>query len=82
MFPVYWCVLLLTTVVSFKPASINRGRICSFTKRGSIRMDDEIARPNIKEELTTRDEYLDSRFRRLSTSGLHFCIILIWLALY
>ena len=32
-------------------------------------MDDEVARPNIKEELTTRDDYLDSRFRRLSSSG-------------
>ena len=32
-------------------------------------MDDEVARPNIKEELTTRDEYLDTRFKRLSSSG-------------
>ena len=32
-------------------------------------MDDEVARPNIKEELTTREEYLDTRFKRLSSSG-------------
>jgi hypothetical protein len=32
-------------------------------------MDDEIARAGIKEELTTRDEYLDSKFVRLSSSG-------------
>jgi hypothetical protein len=31
------------------------------TKTRYIRMDD-IARPGIKEELTTRDEYLDDRF--------------------
>lgn len=37
--------------------------------RCSLRMDDEVARPGIKEELTTREEYLDSRFTRLSPSG-------------
>lgn len=32
-------------------------------------MDDEIARDGIKTELTTRDEYLATRFTKLSTSG-------------
>ena len=39
--------------------------------RGScLRMDDELAREGIKQELTTReDEYLSTRFVRLSSSG-------------
>ena len=37
--------------------------------RCSVRMDDEVSRPGIKEELTTRDDYLDSRFKLLSPSG-------------
>lgn len=32
-------------------------------------MDDEIARPGCKLDLTTRDEYLESRFTKLSLSG-------------
>ncbi|CAN0145356.1 unnamed protein product [Scytosiphon promiscuus] len=37
-------------------------------RRRSLRMDDEIARKGIKEELTTRDEYLATRFTKLSVS--------------
>ena len=37
--------------------------------RGLMRMDDEVARAGIKQELTTKDEYLDTRFTKLSTSG-------------
>jgi len=32
-------------------------------------MDDEVARAGIKVELTTRDEYLETRFTKLSESG-------------
>jgi peptide methionine sulfoxide reductase MsrB len=38
-------------------------------QRGDLRMDDEIPRPGIKEELTTREEYMESRFTCLSFSG-------------
>jgi len=37
--------------------------------RRQLRMDDEVARPGIKVELTTRDEYMEQRFTRLSESG-------------
>lgn len=38
-------------------------------RRAAITMDDEVPRPGIKRELTTRDEYLATRFFKLSTSG-------------
>ena len=38
-------------------------------QRLCLRMDDEVARAGIKQELTTKDEYLDTRFTKLSTSG-------------
>lgn len=34
-----------------------------------LRMDDESQRPGVKDDLTTRDEYLATRFSRLSPSG-------------
>jgi hypothetical protein len=34
-----------------------------------LKMDDETARYGIKVELTTRDDYLESRFKKLSPSG-------------
>ena len=37
--------------------------------RSILRMDDEIGRSGIKRELTTRDEYLEKFFLRLSMSG-------------
>ena len=39
------------------------------TQRGLIRMDDEVARAGIKVELTTREDYLETRFTKLSASG-------------
>ena len=38
-------------------------------QRGLIRMDDEVARAGIKVELTTREDYLETRFTKLSASG-------------
>lgn len=62
-----WCIMV-ANVTSFRPhPSTSRPR--SFVLRSFLRMDDEVARPNIKEELTTREEYLDTRFKRLSSSG-------------
>ncbi len=37
--------------------------------RGYIKMDDEIPRNSVKDDLTTRDDYLLNRFTRLSNSG-------------
>jgi hypothetical protein len=37
--------------------------------RMRLYMDDEVRREGIKEELTTRDEYLETRFTKLSPSG-------------
>lgn len=57
-------ILLLGALEAFRLGpSGGKGRRCS------LRMDDELARPGIKEELTTRDEYLDERFLKLSSSG-------------
>lgn len=61
--PVLYFVIF-TTTFSFKIKSA----ICRVSTK-YLRMDDEISRAGIKEELTTRDDYLDSRFVRLSSSG-------------
>ena len=62
-----WCILV-TSITSFCPQPFTY-RPRTFVLRSFLRMDDEVARPNIKEELTTRDEYLDTKFKRLSSSG-------------
>ena len=62
-----WCILV-TSITSFRPQPFTY-RPRTFVLRSFLRMDDEVARPNIKEELTTRDEYLDTKFKRLSSSG-------------
>ena len=41
-------------------------------------MDDEIARPGCKLDLTTRDEYLESRFTKLSLSGHDLTPMIRW----
>lgn len=38
-------------------------------KRLLVTMDDEVQRPNVKDDLTTRDDYLVNRFVRLSMSN-------------
>ena len=46
-----------------------KGKTSGSARTRYLKMDDEIARKGIKEELTTREEYLDGRFTRLSKSG-------------
>ena len=62
-----WCMLIMSITSFQSRQSTYRPR--AFFLRSFLRMDDEVARPNIKEELTTRDEYLDTQFKRLSSSG-------------
>jgi heme exporter protein D len=57
----------LVVISSFRIAGLKKN-IRRYSTR-DIRMDDEVSRSGIKEELTTRDEYLDARFRGLSPSG-------------
>ena len=67
----FFLVLLLaaalcaTRVSSF--AAMLTGRRRSYHR--VLKMDDEVARTGIKVELTTRDEYLETRFTKLSESG-------------
>ncbi|CAM9492179.1 unnamed protein product [Discosporangium mesarthrocarpum] len=48
---------------------LNEGTAPVRSCKGAVWMDDEIAREGIKEELTTRDAYLETRFTKLSESG-------------
>lgn len=65
----YRVVFLLVLIVSvIEGFQTSRGCIRRTSKK-SLRMDDEVARKGIKVELTTREEYLETRFTRLSASG-------------
>ncbi|CAM9848262.1 unnamed protein product [Pylaiella littoralis] len=61
--------LLIRCPASSSPAHRTRTGAGRRWRRCHVRMDDEIARKGIKEELTTRDEYLATRFTKLSVSG-------------
>lgn len=63
--------LLLNLVVGLQVLSLLHQKVSSRSSRSIrfLRMDDETARPGIKDDLTTRDEYLSSRFSRLSSSN-------------
>lgn len=59
--------LIVTLTVSFQGKGSSRYQIQY--KPLDIRMDDEVARVGIKTELTTKEEYLDLKFVKLSPSG-------------
>ncbi|CAM9910437.1 unnamed protein product [Ectocarpus sp. 4 AP-2014] len=62
-------VFLYSSAYTFTPATKGISQQHLAGRRVSpLRMDDEIARKGIKEELTTRDEYLATRFTKLSKS--------------
>ncbi|CAM9390263.1 unnamed protein product [Ectocarpus fasciculatus] len=63
-------VLLYSSAYTFVPATKGISQHVARRRRwvSPMRMDDEIARKGIKEELTTRDEYLATRFTKLSKS--------------
>jgi len=54
---------------SFHNRKSNQQNLKSHQRHRYLRMDDETSRPGIKDDLTTRDEYLATRFLRLSSSG-------------
>lgn len=68
-----YCELLLVLVIiielSISFEFLTSHPIYNRKCKHSIRMDDESPRLGIKTELTTRDEYLETRFKKLSLSG-------------
>ena len=60
--------LIVTLTVSFQCKGRSRYQI-QYKPHLVIRMDDEVARIGIKTELTTKEEYLDLKFVKLSFSG-------------
>ncbi|CAM9785018.1 unnamed protein product [Chrysoparadoxa australica] len=66
-----WCTAARGFPSCFTPGSHALQRIWAKSRvgRGVLTMDDEVHREGIKEELTTRDEYLAERFTGLSPSG-------------
>ena len=62
-------VLLLLIVLAIYVSSLHISRLLNRRKITTRLFDDETQRPGIKDDLTTRDEYLESRFIGLSSSN-------------
>ena len=62
-------VLLLLIDLAIYISSLHISRLLNRRKTTTRLFDDETQRPGIKDDLTTRDEYLESRFIGLSSSN-------------